>query len=130
MLLAAVNRYPAVWAFEIDVSRWGPRFRGLTSLEIHRVLCGASRLVVRVRTVCMLAHERRSLADLRYWRVRERIEQIVLGQDKRSLDALRIDVLVRLERLVEAAFGRSRERSSRGRQLRLCRTFGGMISRR
>lgn len=78
----------------------------------------------------MLTHKRRSFANLRYRRVRERIEEVVLRQDKSSLDTLRIDILIRFERFIETAIGRSREASSRGDQLRLRWSFGGMISLR
>lgn len=74
--------------------------------------------MVRVRAVCMLAHESRSLADLRDGRIGEGVEEVVLGQDKRPLDALGVNVLKRLEWLLEAATRRGRERSSRGGQLR------------
>lgn len=78
----------------------------------------------------MLAHESCSFANLRYGGVGERVEEVVLSQDQRPLVALGIDVLIRFERLIEAAIGRSRECSSRGSQARLRRSLGGMISLR
>lgn len=66
VLLAAVNRYPAVWALEIYMGWWGALLRRLTSLKVHGILCGSSRLMIRMRAVRMLTHERRSFADLRY----------------------------------------------------------------
>jgi hypothetical protein len=128
MLLAAVDRYPAVWALEVHMGRWGTLLGRLASLQIHGVLCGSCRLMIRMRTVCMLSHERCSLANLRYRRVRERIEQIVLRQDKSSFDTLWIDILERLEWLLETAIGRSREVSSGRDPLWLRKAFGGMIS--
>lgn len=81
-----------------------------------------------MRAVRMLAHESCSLANLRYRRLRERVEELVFRQDKSPLVALRINVLERFERFLETVIRRGRERSSRGRQLWLCWTFGGMIS--
>jgi hypothetical protein len=130
MFLAAVDWYPAIWALEVYVGWRGTLLRRLASLEIHGVLRCSSRLVIGMRTVCMLAHEGRSFANLRYGRVGERVEEVVLGQDEGPLVTLRIDVLIRLKRLVEAAIGRSREGSPRGSQLRLRRSLGGMISLR
>ena len=130
MFFAAVDRYPTIRALEVDVGWWGASLRGLASLEIHFILWGACRLVVGMRAVRMLAHKRRSLANLRYRRLRERVEEVVFRQDKSPLVALRVNVLEWLERLFETAIGRGRERSSRGRQLWLCWTFCGMISLR
>ena len=130
MFFAAVDRYPTIRALEVDVGWWGASLRGLASLEIHFILWGACRLVVRMRAVRMLAHESRSLANLRYRRLRERVEELVFRQDKSPLVALRINVLERFERLLKTAIRRGRERSSRGHQLWLCWTFGGMISLR
>lgn len=78
----------------------------------------------------MLAHESSSFTNLRYRRVRKRVKEVLFRQDQGSLDTLWIDVLVRLKWLLEAATRRSREASSRGGQLRLRWTFGGLISLR
>ena len=76
----------------------------------------------------MLSHESCSFSYLGYWRVCERVEQIVFGQDHCPPDAFRINVLIRLERLVELSVGRRREFSSRQSKLWVGRTFGGMIA--
>jgi hypothetical protein len=112
------------------VGRWGSFLGRLASLEIHWVVSRASRLVIGMWAVCMLSHESRSLANLRYRRVGERVEEVILGQDQGSFDTLWINVVVGFERLVEAAAGGGREASSRECQLWLCWTLGGMISLR
>lgn len=130
MLLAAVDGYPTVWTLKVYTGRGRALLGRLASLEIHRILGGSGRLMVRMRTVCMLSHKRCSLANLRYRRVRKRVEEGVLSQDHGSLDTLWINVLEWLKWLLEAAVGRSREASPGRCQLRLRWTFGGMISLR
>lgn len=75
----------------------------------------------------MLAHESRSFANLRYGRIREGVEEVVLRQYKGPLDTLWIDVLKRFEWLLEFAARRSGEAPSRGGQVWLRWSLGRMI---
>jgi hypothetical protein len=80
-----------------------------------------------MRAVCMVSHERRPLAYLRNWRVGEGVEEVVFGQDEFALDAFRIDVLVRLKRLLETSTRCRREATTGKRQFRRRWVFGGMV---
>lgn len=81
VLLATVDWYPAVRALEIYMGRRRALLGRFASFEIHRILGSPGRLMIGMRTVCMLSHKSCSLANLRYGRVRERIEEVVLSQD-------------------------------------------------
>ena len=76
----------------------------------------------------MLAHESCAFADLRNGRVGERIEKVVLSQEKFPADAFWVDIFIRLEWLLEAPLRRRGEVSTRKSELWLLGSFGRMIS--
>ena len=78
----------------------------------------------------MLAHESCALSYLRYGRVGEGVEEVVLCQDKLALNALRVDVFVWLESLLKLVIGSCRDAPSGKSKLRGCGTLGGVISLR
>jgi hypothetical protein len=85
------------------------------------------RLVRGMRAVCMLSHVGRALSYLGYRRVGKRVEEGVFRQDPRPLDALGIDVCIRLERLLSAPAGCCRECPLGQSNLWVRRSLGGMI---
>lgn len=78
----------------------------------------------------MVSHKRRPLAYLRNWRVGEGIEEVVFRQDELALNAFWVDVLERLERLLDTSTRRRREATTGKRQFGLRWSLGGMISLR
>jgi hypothetical protein len=127
VLLAAVHRYATVGTFEIDVGWWGACLGGLAGFEVPFVVRRARRLVRGMWAVCMLSHKGRALSYLGYRRVGERVEEGVFRQDPRPLDALRINIGIRLERLLKAPAKRCRERPLGQSDLWVRRSFGGMV---
>lgn len=127
VLLAAVDRDTAVGALKVDVGRRGPGLGRLAGFEVHWVVWGARRLVVGMGTVGVLAHEGGSFADVGDRRLGEGVEEVVFGEDQRALDSLGVDILVGLERLLEAAARRRGEAPAGQGELWGCRALGGMI---
>jgi hypothetical protein len=129
VLLAAVYRYAAIRALKVDVRGRGAGFRRLAAFEVVRIVRCTRRLVRGMWAVSVLSHKGSALANLGYGRVRERVEEVVLGEDKLSLDALRIDIVYRLEGSFKLAAWSRGYPSSRQRELGLGRNFGGVVAR-
>lgn len=92
VLFAAVDGDSAVGTLEVYVCGRRALLAGFAGFEVEGAVRGAGGLVIRVRAVCVLAHEGCAFAHLGYGGIGEGVEEVLLVQHECPLGSFGVDI--------------------------------------